>query len=114
MREAGIPEELCAGLGRLAQQVGEPCVVAVVGRVNAGKSTFINALLREDQAVVGTTETTATINYFSYGKPDPERPVRCHWRGGRITEEDKAFLDALQGNDLETLDAPTGSSTSST
>src|SRR3712207_2218899 len=35
--------------------------------------------------------------------PDPDRPVRCHWRGGQVTDESRAFLDSLQGNDLETL-----------
>src|SRR5215216_4747816 len=88
---------------RLAKQVHQPCVVAVVGRVKVGKSTFVNALLRQDLAKVGTTETTATINYFTYGKPDPDRPVRCHWGSGKITDETQGFLDSLQGNDLETL-----------
>jgi len=87
----------------LSKQVYLPCVVAVVGRVKAGKSTFVNALLREDLAKAGTTETTAAINYFSYGTPDPGRPVRCHWRGGKVTDETREVLDGLQGNDLETL-----------
>src|SRR3712207_3030352 len=103
LREAGLPGDLAERLETLAGQVGEPCVVAVVGRVKAGKSTFVNALLGEDLAKVGTTETTATINYFTYGDPDPERPVRCHWRSGRTTDESREFLDSLQGNDLETL-----------
>src|SRR5215210_3551665 len=104
LREAGLPVELAAErMEELAKQVYLPCVVAVVGRVKAGKSTFVNALLGEDLAKVGTTETTATINYFSYGTPDPERPVRCHWRGGKVTDETREFLDGLQGNDLETL-----------
>jgi Dynamin family len=87
----------------LVHQVGEPCVVAVVGRVKAGKSTFLNALLQDDKAVTGSTETTATINHFTYGNPDAERPVRCHWRNGRVTEESEEFIASLQGNDLETL-----------
>jgi len=87
----------------LEKQVYQPCVVAVVGRVKVGKSTFVNALLGEDLAKVGTTETTATINYFTYGSPNPDRPVRCHWRGGKVTDESREFLDGLQGNDLETL-----------
>lgn len=95
--------ELSAPMEHLSQQVYEPCVVAVVGTVKAGKSSFINALLREDLAAVGTTETTATINYFSYGTPDPRRPVRCHWRDGRVTFEDHAFLNRLQGHQLEVL-----------
>src|SRR5215207_3252159 len=104
LRGADLPTELAAEMERLAGQVRERCVVAVVGQVKAGKSTFVNAMLGGDLAKVGTTETTATINYFSYGKPpDPERPVRCYWRGGKTTYEDQAFLDNLQGNDLETL-----------
>jgi len=103
LREAGLPSELAAQMEQLAEQVHQPCVVAVVGRVKAGKSTFINALLGQDLAKVGTTETTATINYFHYGQANPNRPVRCYWRGAQVTEEERAFLDSLQGNDVETL-----------
>jgi hypothetical protein len=90
----------------LAEQVRQPCTVAVVGQVKVGKSTFVNALLRGDFAKVGSTETTATINYFSYVSPegyDADRPVRCYWRGGGFSDESREFLDGLQGNDLETL-----------
>ena len=97
------PAQFIQAMRRLAGQVGEPCVVAVVGRVKSGKSTFLNALVRDDKAVTGSTETTATINHFTYGEPDPDRPVRCHWRNGRVTAESERFLAALQGNDLETL-----------
>ena len=103
LRRAELPVELAERLEQRVNQVDQPCVVAVVGRVKVGKSTFVNALLREDLAKVGTTETTATINYFSYGNPDPNRPVRCHWRGGKVTDESRAFLEGLQGNELETL-----------
>jgi hypothetical protein len=58
-----------------------------------------NALLGEDLAKVGATETTATLNYFRYGKPNPTRPVRCYWQNGSVTEEERAFLDSLQSND---------------
>ena len=103
LRGVGLPVELAERMERLAKQVHQPCVVAVVGRVKVGKSTVVNALLGEDLAKVGTTETTATINYFTYGNPDPNLPVRCHWRSGKVTDESRAFLDGLQGNDLETL-----------
>jgi len=62
LRNAGLPTDLVAQMEHLATEVHQPCVVAVVGRVKAGKSTFINALLGEDLAKVGPTETTATIN----------------------------------------------------
>ena len=100
------PFKETAGLfEKLAQQVDEPCVVAVTGLVKAGKSTFINALMQVDLAKVGVNETTATINYFRYGTPpDPNLPVRCYWRSGReYTWESREFLDSLQGNDLDTL-----------
>jgi hypothetical protein len=104
LREAGLPAELAAPLERLAGQVDLPCVLAVVGRMKAGKSTFVNALLGEDVAKVGATETTATINRFRYGNPaDPDRPVRCRWRGGRDEDVSRAFLDSLQSNDTEAL-----------
>ena len=60
---------------------------------------------------MGSTETTATINYFSHVSPesyDPERPVRCYWRGGGFSDKSRAFLDGLQGNDLETLQRADG------
>src|SRR5215210_6161679 len=69
LRETNLPDTLAAEIERLAGQVNQRCVVAVVGQVKVGKSTFVNALLGQDLAKVGTTETTATINYFSNGKP---------------------------------------------
>lgn len=90
-----------------AAQLNQPCEVAVVGRVKAGKSTFINALLgaEDELAKVGATETTATINYFRFGQPNPDKPVRCYWRNppGSFTDVNREFLNGLQGNDLETL-----------
>jgi len=104
LREAELPRDLVGQVERLAQQIYEPCVVAVVGRVKAGKSSFINAFLEDDLAKVGTTETTATINYFRYGHPPvPDRPIRCYWRNGKYTDVDRRFLDGLQGNDIEVL-----------
>src|SRR5438128_12582752 len=104
LREARLPGEIAARLEQLAGRVEQPCVLAVVGRMKAGKSTFINALLGQDVAKVGVTETTATINRFCYGTPaDPQRPVRCHWRGGRYEDVSRDFLDSLQGNDVESL-----------
>lgn len=105
MRQSGAPGEAAVQMERLAGQVEQPCEVAVVGRVKAGKSTFINALLgaEDELAKVGATETTATINYFRYGNPDPARPVRCYWRSGQTEDVSREFLDRLQGNDLETL-----------
>lgn len=87
----------------------QPCVLAVAGRVKAGKSSFLNAFLKDDLALVGTTETTATINRFCYGNPpDPAKPIRCVWKNSRETWESRDFLDSLQGNSLEVLERAKG------
>jgi len=99
LREERLPEELINQLERLATQVDQPCVVAVVGLVKAGKSTFVNALLGADLATVGTVETTATINHFRHGQP----AIYCIWRGGQREQVNLDFVNSLQGNDLETL-----------
>lgn len=92
------------GIKMLAERLDRPCELAIIGRVKAGKSSFINALLGEDKAMVGTTETTATINFFKYGRPEDEsKAVKVVWNDGRISWESSQFLDSLQGNDAETL-----------
>lgn len=105
LRDCRVPGEVLSRLEQLAAQVHQPCEVAVVGRVKAGKSTFINALLGSESelARVGATETTATINYFRYGEPDPRNPVRCYWRNGTVEDVSFEFLNSLQGNDVDTL-----------
>lgn len=94
---------------RLRDEADMPCVLAVAGKVKAGKSSFLNALLGVDLAMVGTTETTATINYFRYPKPDevidPNKPVIVYWNDGRPPEaQTREFLDSLQGHTPEVLD----------
>ena len=94
---------------QLAARLDTPCVLAVAGEVKAGKSSFMNAFLKDDLALVGVTETTATINYFRYGEPpDKTKPVRCVWTDGRETWETQAFLDSLQGNTQEILERAVG------
>lgn len=104
-RPDSLPGDPAARLEEIAAQVSQPCIVAVVGQVKAGKSSFINALLRDDLAKVGTSETTATINYFRYSQSPltPDRTVRCFYRDKSSAYVDRAFLDSLQGNDIGTL-----------
>lgn len=89
----------------MLERVDQPCELAVVGRVKAGKSSFLNALLGEELAMVGETEMTATINFFKYGSPkDEEHPVRVVWEDGSEEWQTRAFLDSLQGNTKEVLE----------
>lgn len=96
-------------LNSLEYEIDQPCVLAIAGRVKAGKSSFLNALLGVDLAKVGTTETTATINVFRYGIPqNAERPVKVVWDSGAVTYESKEFMDNLQGNTTEVLQRAQG------
>ena len=53
--------------------------VAVGGRLNAGKSTLVNALLGEKLAATDATECTTLVTWFSYG---PVNLVRLRFRDG--------------------------------
>lgn len=67
----------------LLEQLHKPSVltIAIAGKVKAGKSSLLNALLEQDLAPVGELPTTATINTFYYGKPDdPDKPILCLYR----------------------------------
>ena len=91
-------------INKLARNVHTKCTLAIGGRVKAGKSTFINTLLGEQLALVGTTETTATINRFVYGKPaDPNRPIKVVYKNGNVSYESQEFMDSFQGIDAKTM-----------
>ena len=88
----------------LREELESPCVLAVAGKVKAGKSFLINSLLGVDLAMTGCTETTATINVFKKGcPPTTELPVLCEWIDGKKEWKPKSFLDSLQGTDESIL-----------
>jgi small GTP-binding protein len=57
-------------LAELSAERTRPVRVAIVGEFNAGKSTFINALIGEEVAPMGVLPTTATLHHLRYA-PDP-------------------------------------------
>jgi GTP-binding protein EngB required for normal cell division len=59
-----------ARVGALSAERSRPVVLAVVGEFNAGKSTFINALIGADIAPTGVLPTTATLHHLRWA-PDP-------------------------------------------
>lgn len=93
-----------AALQSLQGELSSPCVLAVAGKVKAGKSFLINALLGVDLAMTGSTETTATINVFKKGTPpSSDKPILCQWVDGREEWMPRSFLDALQGTSEDVL-----------
>lgn len=88
----------------LQEEMFSPCVLAIAGKVKAGKSFLVNSLLGVDLAMTGTTETTATINIFKKGKPlSKEKPILCQYVDGSKEWKTKSFLDQLQGTSEQTL-----------
>jgi GTPase SAR1 family protein len=72
----GIPG-LHAELSRCHQRLQQPMRVAVVGKIKAGKSTFMNALLEEKVVETGAVETTFNVNWLRFG---PQRSLTVYYK----------------------------------
>lgn len=85
---------LKAQLEQLKQRLSAPMRVAIVGFIKAGKSTVMNALLKEKVVAVGNTETTFNVNWFRYGE---ESRLMVHFKDeARLPEAKRlAELEAL-------------------
>jgi hypothetical protein len=55
---------------QIRDSLHDPLRVAVAGRVKAGKSTLVNALVREHIAPTGVGEVTKVVTWFRYGFPE--------------------------------------------
>jgi GTPase Era involved in 16S rRNA processing len=65
-----VPPAARPQLEALRQRLREPVRLAVVGRVNAGKSTLVNALLGQRVAPTDVSECTRLVTWFRYGRPE--------------------------------------------
>jgi hypothetical protein len=65
-----VPEPARTELFGLGRRLREPVRLAVVGRVNAGKSTLVNALLGQRVAPTDVSECTRLVTWFHYGQPE--------------------------------------------
>src|SRR4029079_13690386 len=98
-RVAREAEELAArgAIEALAVERERPLRVAVVGEFNAGKSTFLNALLGEDVAPTGVLPTTATLHWVAWAT-DPFARIMVRGAPDRVVPhaELKPTLAALR------------------
>lgn len=72
----------------VAAERARPVRIAIVGEFNAGKSTFVNALLGMDVAPTGILPTTAVPHVLKYG-PDPIARVRLKGGGARTVAPER-------------------------
>ncbi len=62
-------------ISQLARRANQPLRVAVVGIMKAGKSTLLNALIKENLLFTGNVETTYTVCWFKYAEQPSLRIV---------------------------------------
>lgn len=89
--------DLVSAVEAVAVERERPLRVAVVGEFNAGKSTFLNALLGEDVAPTGVLPTTATLHWVAWAE-DPFARVVVQGAPDRVVPhgELKATLASLR------------------
>lgn len=75
LRELGGDAESVAISDNLSASLKEPFVFVVVGEVNVGKSTFLNALFGQDFSRTGITPTTDKILFFKHGPKHLVSPI---------------------------------------
>ena len=90
-----------AAVAELAAERARPVRLAIVGEFNAGKSTFINALIGADVAPTGVLPTTATLHHLRWA---PDRFARISFALGHEPPERIVALDDVRAT-LKTLDA---------
>jgi hypothetical protein len=100
----GTPDE--ARLTALVARLDDPLRVAIAGRVKAGKSTLLNALVGEQLAPTDAGECTRIVTWYEDGHT---YRVMLHLKDGeprqaRFTREDGAIEVDLAGLDAEKVE----------
>lgn len=75
IRDLGGDVESIAIAENLIASLKEPFVFVVVGEVNVGKSTFLNALFGQDFSRTGVVPTTDKILFFKHGPSVQSVPI---------------------------------------
>jgi hypothetical protein len=76
------PGPAADGVDAVRYRLSEPTLrIAVGGRLKAGKSTLVNALLGQQLAATAVTECTLIVAWFRYA---PQNRVEVHCHDGRV------------------------------
>ncbi len=101
-RDPGTREELIG----LVERIRGPVRLAIAGKVKAGKSTLLNALIGEDLAATDAGECTRVVSWY---RRSPRPFVRLHPMRGPAEERPwsrgpRGLEIDLGGRDLDTID----------
>ena len=70
----------------------EKLQIAITGQFSAGKSTFLNALLKDDILPTGIVPVTSKINYLKYS---PEYKLKVNYKCGKIEYKNIKYLSSI-------------------
>lgn len=100
--------EDAARVEAVRSRLASPLRVAITGRIKAGKSTLLNALVGERLAATGASECTRLVSWYRYA---PSYQVRAFDRDGRVwnppfrkTENGLEIELAQRAEDIDFLD----------
>lgn len=83
---------LVKGIASISERAGDSRLyMAVIGEFSSGKSTFINAILRDSLLRSGTRPTTAAATWIEHG---PELDLRVEYEDGRVIDHRRQILKA--------------------
>lgn len=72
------------------RQLQKPMQVAIVGKIKAGKSTMLNALLGEALVATGAVEATFNVNWLKYSE---KKFIKVHYKDENRSPEVKSIQD---------------------
>jgi len=108
-RAAGTPDPALAAAGSAAlARLRRPLTIAVVGRVSAGKSTLVNALLETEISPTAGGECTRVVYVFRHGRwttaqlmpRTPGPPVLVHLVNSRLPDTLALPADQVRSVDV--------------
>lgn len=87
-------QDLITHANRIGEILWEPPRVVVIGRLKAGKSTLVNALVGERVAATAAVECTNVVSVFRKGAPARAEVVGLDGRRQRVPLHGTVLLDA--------------------
>lgn len=91
---AAIDPALAPDVRRLSRMLHDPPRVALIGRIKAGKSTLVNALIEAKVAATAALECTTAVSVFHRGQPE---------RAEIVSVDGRRIPVALAGRELRDL-----------
>ena len=100
---APIPElsDTVKDINTIIKNVNAPLLVMVMGEFSTGKSSFINALVEKEVAIVNAKPTTAVITKLSYGLEDR---IIVHFHDGSQKDYNTEDFISLTVEDPSTVE----------